>query len=141
MSFDDLFRKDRASDLHALSRREVRRVHDRLSYAQLWRPKIPPHDSNFVRLLLSFARCGEIATSGRLALFSLLLSCPFIDTPVTPLSGTRILHPHHLFPKQTSNQQLCAKFCESSFMGAPTLFCRNPYLMNFVLLGLGDLQT
>ncbi len=26
MSFDDLFRKDRASDLHALSRREVRRV-------------------------------------------------------------------------------------------------------------------
>ena len=69
MSFDDLFRKDRASDLHALSRREVRRVHDRLSYAQLWRPKIPPHDSNFVRLLLSFARCGEIATSGRLALF------------------------------------------------------------------------
>jgi hypothetical protein len=47
MSFDDLFRKDRASDLHALSRREVRRVHDKLSYTQLCRPKIPPYDSNF----------------------------------------------------------------------------------------------
>ena len=47
MSFDDLFRKDRASDLHALSRREVRRVHDKLSYTQLCRPKIPPYDSKF----------------------------------------------------------------------------------------------
>src|SRR5262245_7524733 len=31
MSCDDLFRKDRPSDLHALSRREVRRGRDKLS--------------------------------------------------------------------------------------------------------------
>src|ERR1700730_14217677 len=39
MSFDDLFRRDRSSDLHALLRRDVRQARDKLSYAQL---RLPP---------------------------------------------------------------------------------------------------
>jgi hypothetical protein len=48
---------------------------------------------------------------------------------------------HHRFPKHTSNLQFYAKFCYSSFMDVPMLYCRTPYGLNFVLVGLGDLQT
>ena len=64
-----------------------------------------------------------------------------MDAPGTLLWRTRILRPHHPFPKCPSIQQIYAKFCYCSFMGVRTLYRRHPYRLNLVLFGLGDSQT
>jgi hypothetical protein len=69
MSFDDLFREDWPSDLHALSRREVRRGRDKLSYVQLRLPQVAEAFAHlgfpaYFRVQLSWAKLiGDVNQS------------------------------------------------------------------------------